>query len=132
MPRVRETGYRGVSFPFHFTEYGTLTTSTTGPSEVTHIKESIQQILMTGFNERVMLPDFGANLDWFIFEPDSELIPLMKHLLLQQLLHWEPRVKILVLSVIPDYNGSIVVNLEYQVISTSIYDRISVRIGSDV
>lgn len=60
-------GYTGISFPFRFNSKGGVTTSTTSPSDFSHIDESIKQILYTEVGERVM-EEFGSRLRKHVFD----------------------------------------------------------------
>jgi phage baseplate assembly protein W len=65
-------GFTGISFPFRFSPSGGVTVSTTSPSNFAHIRESIEQIILTEVGERVM-EDFGAKLKNRIFDPIDDL-----------------------------------------------------------
>lgn len=45
--------------------------------DILSVYQSIDSILRTGKGERVFLPDFGGNLDDFVFEPIDETTELM-------------------------------------------------------
>lgn len=68
-----------------------------------NIRESIQIILTTEPGERVMLPDFGAGLKRFLFEPNT--VPthrLMEQKISQALALWEPRVGVEAIDILVD------------------------------
>ena len=56
--------------PYHFDSQGR--TATTGALD--HIRDLIEQVLLTSPGERVMRPDFGAGLLQLVFEPNSTAI----------------------------------------------------------
>jgi phage baseplate assembly protein W len=58
---------RGISFPPRVGPDGRVVWS----EGETNIRESIQVILLTEQNERLMLPDFGGGLGMFLFEPNA-------------------------------------------------------------
>ena len=60
-------GFTGISFPFRINGKGSVETSTTGPSDVTHIAESIAQIFGTAPKSRVHEPRIGAASQSVIF-----------------------------------------------------------------
>lgn len=58
-----------------------------------NIKESIKVILMTGKGERVMRPDFGSNLNRFVFESiDYGNLVQIENEVKDALRQWEPRI----------------------------------------
>jgi phage baseplate assembly protein W len=56
-----------VDFPYRFDGRGR--TAQTG--EADHIRDLIEQVLLTAPGERVMRPDFGGGLLQLVFEPNS-------------------------------------------------------------
>ena len=54
--------YTGISFPFRIGTKGGVVMSSTSPTEVPHIVESIKQILTTAFLERTMESGFYSDL----------------------------------------------------------------------
>lgn len=57
------------------------------------IKEAIYIILMTQKGERAMLPDFGCNLQNYVYElPSSTYLNLLKVEIADALTKWEPRI----------------------------------------
>jgi phage baseplate assembly protein W len=56
-----------VDFPYRFDGRGR--TAETG--ELDHIRDLIEQVLLTAPGERVMRPDFGSGLLQLVFEPNS-------------------------------------------------------------
>ena len=88
-------GYKGISYPFRINTQGDVTTSTTGKNSSTHIEESIQQILGTKENERVMNPDIYCDIDTLLFEPNDEgLQTLVRNLIAETLANLEERIEI--------------------------------------
>lgn len=59
------------------------------------IKSSIRNILSTSKGTRRMLPMFGANLDWLLFEPlDTITAKKIGETILEEIFKWEYRVVI--------------------------------------
>lgn len=56
-----------IDFPFHFDSRGR--TAATGDDD--HIRDMIEQFLLTNPGERVNRPDFGAGLLQLVFAPNS-------------------------------------------------------------
>jgi len=62
---------------------------------ISQIKSDLLVLLLTNQGERVMLPNFGANLRAFLFEPNDEtLAEQIRQNIIEQLRLWEPRVVI--------------------------------------
>ncbi len=85
-------GFTGISFPFRVGNRGVVMTSTT-IQDVSHIKESISQILLTGLGERVHQPEFGSDLASYVFFPvDEGMYGLIDYEIRRALEKWEPRI----------------------------------------
>ncbi|HEX8490274.1 MAG TPA: GPW/gp25 family protein [Chthoniobacterales bacterium] len=56
-----------IDYPFHFDARG-RTASTT---EADHIRDMIEEFLLTNSGERVNRPDFGSGLQQLVFAPNS-------------------------------------------------------------
>ncbi len=56
-----------LDFPYHFDDSG----RTAATDAADHIRDLIEQVLLTSPGERVMRPDFGAGLLALVFEPNS-------------------------------------------------------------
>jgi len=74
--------------PYHFDGRGR--TAVTNAAD--HIRDLIEQVLLTSPGERVMRPDFGAGLLALVFEPNSSTLAattqfLVQSALLQHLSH---------------------------------------------
>ena len=62
-------------------------------SELADIKQSLDILLSTSLGERVMVPDYGCNLDDYMFESlNNSLIGLIKHHVENAILFYEPRI----------------------------------------
>lgn len=64
--------FTGISFPFRIGTKGGVVMSTTSVSDVQHIIEAMEQILLTRPMERGMEFQFKSDIDSNIFEPGSE------------------------------------------------------------
>ena len=68
-----------LDYPYHFDGRGrTATTDRAG-----HIRDLIEQVLLTSPGERVMRPDFGAGLLTAVFEPNSATLAATTQFLVQ-------------------------------------------------
>lgn len=64
-------------------------------SGVDQIKSDMLQLLLTNFNERVMLTDFGMNLNEFLFEQaNGDLITSVRQRIIEKLTEFEPRITV--------------------------------------
>ncbi len=62
-------------------------------SDFTDIKESLDILLSTSLGERVMQPDYGCNLNDYMFEAlSSTLIGTIKQKVTNAILYYEPRI----------------------------------------
>ena len=58
------------------------------------IEESLRILLSTSLGERVMQPDYGCNLNEYMFESlNSTLIGAIRHHVENAILYYEPRIK---------------------------------------
>jgi len=82
---------KGISFPPRLGDDGRVVWSE-GPE---NIRESIRVILSTEPGERLMLPEFGAGLRRFLFEPNTPATRrLIEERVTQALVLWEPRIRL--------------------------------------
>lgn len=90
-----KSGYTGISFPFRVSPRGRVVMSTTGPSDPTHIVESLEQIFGTNWLERVMEPEVYSDLAVSIFEPnDASLESVVRSRVLEAVERLEDRVEV--------------------------------------
>lgn len=71
-----------LDFPYHFSGLGR--TAITGGGD--HVRDLIEQVLLTAPGERVMRPDFGAGLLALVFEPNSDVLAAATQMLVQSAL----------------------------------------------
>lgn len=109
---------RGWKFPVTFTEDSF--TVELAEDEV-DIAQSIQIILNTALGERVMQPDFGANLDDLLFERiDITTLTMITNRLKRAFLYHESRIEVNDIDLVPDTeNGIIQVTVDYTITSTN-------------
>jgi phage baseplate assembly protein W len=72
-----------LDFPYRFDDSG----RTGAASRAGHVRDLIEQVLLTAPTERVMRPDFGAGLLALVFEPNSSALAAATQLLVQGALH---------------------------------------------
>ena len=68
-----------LDYPYHFDGRGRTATT----DRFDHIRDLIEQVLLTSPGERVMRPDFGAGLLTLVFEPNSTTLAATAQFLVQ-------------------------------------------------
>lgn len=85
------------------------------------VKQSVKNILLTNFAERPFLPNFGANLNDFLFNLDTEFDDdLLEQSVIDSIDAYEPRVRVLnvkVSTLADQYSARVTVT--FRIISTS-------------
>ena len=96
-----------------------------------NIRESIAVILKTEAGERVGVPEFGAGLGRFLFEPNN----VATHARLAEgislaLTRWEPRIKVEAVDVAADPRDpeSSSATITYRLVATDTRERITVSV----
>ena len=91
------------------------------------IEQAIQIILLTAQPERLMLPEFGAGLRTFVFEPNSPgTRARMAETVRKALVDWEPRITVERVDVTPGAeNNAVLIHIDYVVRATNnFYNRV--------
>mgnify|MGYP000306611423 CR=1 FL=1 len=105
----------GWSFPPHFDkEKGTLVT-TVGEID---INNSLEILLATRLGERIMLPQYGCNLEELLFQPlDITLQTFIKDVISTAILYHEPRIDVqqITLNTAQEFEGVITIHIEYMI-----------------
>jgi hypothetical protein len=89
---------------------------------VQSVEESIRIILGTARGERVMRPDFGANLNRLIFSPNNTSTAGLAIFYVQEALtKWEPRIELLDVDAEQDGNdaNTLLITVDYRIVSTN-------------
>ncbi|OAB78812.1 GPW/gp25 family protein [Cochleicola gelatinilyticus] len=105
----------GWSFPPHFDSNTNELTMTTGEVD---IHKSLEILLSTRLGERIMLPEYGCNLEELLFQPlDITLKTYIKDLIKTAILYHEPRIDVNNITLDPtnELNGEIRINIEYRI-----------------
>jgi phage baseplate assembly protein W len=87
---------------------------------VQSVEDSIRIILGTARGERVMRPDFGADLHRLTFSPNNTSTAGLAIFYVQEALQkWEPRIELLDVDAEPDENdaNTLLITVEYKIIS---------------
>lgn len=98
---------------------------------VENIRDSIRIILSTEPGERLMLPEFGAGLKRFLFEPNTTTTHrLIEENILQSLDLWEPRIAVDTVEVTADEQDvqSVWVLIRYALIVNQANDQLQLRV----
>lgn len=99
------------------------------------IDQSIRIILGTQHGERIMRPDFGANLRGLAFAPNTPgTANLARHLVENALARWEPRIEVLDVDVDNDLGtATLVITVSYRIAGTqdvrSLTQAVSLEVG---
>jgi phage baseplate assembly protein W len=96
-----------------------------------NIRESIAVILKTDLAERVGVPDFGAGLPRFLFEPNNAATHAkLEDAILRALARWERRVNVeaVEVGVSPVDLESALATITYRLVATAALERTSVKI----
>ena len=97
----------------------------------TNIRESIRVVLSTDKNERLALPDFGAGLMRFLFEPNNTATHArISHSISTALARWEPRIAVESVDVAADPGDgtSAIATIGYRLVATGARERTSVSV----
>ena len=109
---------QGISWPPRIDGDGRLRLS----SDADNVREAIQVILLTEPGERVRLPEFGAGLGRFLFEPNipATHIAIARHIT-QSLMRWEPRIRVAQVEVDADPSDpqAALATITYRLVSTA-------------
>jgi phage baseplate assembly protein W len=102
MTRLTNESY--MAFPFRIGDRGVATSA-----RAEHVRQQIEQVLLTNPGERVFRPDFGAGMGALVFEPNTSVLAELtrKRLLasLTEALRGEVDPKTLQVDVQPDLQG---------------------------
>lgn len=116
--------FRGVAFPF-------VKDDVAVPAPVTDdelVQQSLVQILLTGRGERVMRPDFGCNLNAYVFENNDELLgELLRAEITAAVGKFEPRAEITDVTFSRN-NSELVVQIGYIVVATRSLNTVQVAV----
>lgn len=92
------------------------------------IEQAIQIILLTARGERLMLPQFGAGLRNYVFEPNSPATHrAVESAVRTALVDWEPRINLERVEAVPDqeHPNLLLIHVDYVVRSTNtFYNRV--------
>jgi uncharacterized protein len=121
---VASTLFRGINFPF---KKG-LKALPEPVYDADLIRQSLEQIVLTGRNERVMRPDFGCDALGFVHENNNDLLAeLIRTEVTSAIGRFEPRVILQDVQVTKDEDkGEVTVTLIYILVATKKPDSVDV------
>lgn len=110
---------QGWAFPFRLDETG----ETAMARYEQDVREAIFIILATNHGERVMRPDFGANLQAMVFAPmNTTTLALVRHRVEEALVRWEPRIDQVTVTVRAEHAlGRLLVDINYRIRVTNTF-----------
>ena len=116
--------FKGMAFPFK-------QSNTSIPAAVTDaelVQQSLLQILNTNRGERVMRPNFGCNLQQYVFENNDELLEqLMRTEISSAISRWEPRAQLDNI-LLARNDTTLSVTVVYTVVTTQTKDTVQVAV----
>jgi phage baseplate assembly protein W len=118
---------RGMQFPPRVGPDGRILWS----EGAANVREAIDIILMTRFNERINLPDFGGNLGTFLFEPNTVTTRhLIETEIVRALRRWEPRITIESVDVQPDPLDPLaaIATVTYRLVASQAVEQVGVTV----
>lgn len=119
---------RGISFPPRVGSDGRVAWSEGDDN----IREAIRVILETNRNERLRLPEFGAGLRRYLFEPNTVVTRhQIEDRILKALAAWEPRIAVDSVDVEQDPGDaeSATATIAYKLVATQVRQRITVAVA---
>jgi phage baseplate assembly protein W len=118
---------RGISFPPRVGPDGRVQWS----EGERNVREAIQVILATEPRERILLPEFGAGLSRFLFEPNTVTTrSQIAERITRALGLWEPRISVESVSVEADAQDAraATATITYKLVATGARERLSLNI----
>ena len=106
---------RGWGFP---PEFNRATKAVDMLEDEADIKSSLEILLSTRLGERVMVPDYGCNLDELLFKPLTLTLKIFViDLIKTAILYYEPRIDLNKIDIDPtdELEGVLLINLDYTV-----------------
>lgn len=110
---------RGWGFP---PEFNRATKAVNMLEDEADIKSSLEILLSTRLGERVMVPDYGCNLDELLFKPLTlTLKTFVIDLIKTAILYYEPQIDLNKIAIDPtdELEGVLLINLDYTVRATN-------------
>ena len=119
---------RSVAFPPRVGPDGRVAFS----SGEANVREAIEIVLRTARRERLRLPDFGAGLEGFLFEPNTTATyRQLDDRIANALAAWEPRISVQSIAVVedPDDIEAALATITYALVATGAVERTTVSVA---
>lgn len=119
---------RGIAFPPRVGADGRIAWSAGDDN----IRDAIRIILGTERSERLRLPEFGAGLRRFLFEPNTAATRhRLEDRILRALAAWEPRIAVESVDVTadPDDAEAAIATIAYKLVATQVRDKVTVTVA---
>jgi len=119
---------QGLAFPPRVDANGRLQRSANDDN----VREHLRIILTTERYQRLGLPDFGASLGQFLFEPNTTTThQLVRSRIEQALARWEPRIRLQSVDVLPDDHDPLTarVTIHYRLVATEQSERLALSLS---
>lgn len=127
-----QTGFTGISFPFRINGKGGVTMSSTSISDVPHIIEAFEQILLTKPRERRMEYHFKSDLDTDIYEPnDASARCLIEHQIREALSTLEDRIEVVSVNVTSEDN-KVCADITFKVLVYNTTYSSKIKVGEEL
>ena len=118
--------FRGIAFPFQ--QSATALPAPVSDDEL--VKQSLMQILQTEPSERVMRPNFGCNLQAYVFENNDDLLAqLLRAEIASAIARYEPRAALQDVS-FQRSDTTVIITVTYAVISTRTLDQLNIAVSA--
>jgi phage baseplate assembly protein W len=118
---------RGIGFPPRVGADGRVAWS---EGEV-NVREGVEVVLKTEVRERLRLPDFGAGLGRFLFEPNTTTTRRqIEDRIVKALALWEPRISVESVAVEADAGDpeAAIATIAYRLVATQAQERVSLTV----
>ena len=115
--------YRG------FSSYEYQRTKSFKINDIELVKLDLLNHIFTRRGERVMMPRFGTRIPDLAFEPLDEITLIILEEDLRQVVSFDPRVELLQMQVVPDYDGnSVTVSIRLRYVELNMIDTMDINI----
>ncbi|MDH7444138.1 GPW/gp25 family protein [Aquimarina sp. 2201CG14-23] len=108
----------GWAFPPEFNKEGKESGKVEMLSDEVDIKSSLEILLSTRLGERVMVPNYGCNLDELLFKPlNLTLKTFVKELIKNAILYYEPRIDVEKIQIdqTNELDGELLILIDYRI-----------------
>lgn len=112
----------GWGFPPEFVKEGNESGKVAMLSDEKDIKSSLEVLLSTHLGERVMVPNYGCNLDELLFKPlNLTLKTFVRELIKNAILYYEPRIDAEKIQIdqTNELDGELLINIDYRIRATN-------------